>query len=54
MVRILGFHCNGPGSIPGVGTEIPFHKLHRAADKNKQTNKICAVVMYFCGSSSSF
>ena len=23
MVRILGFHCCGPGSIPGWGTEIP-------------------------------
>ena len=22
MVRILGFHCHGPGSIPGVGNEI--------------------------------
>ena len=23
VVRILGFHCHGPGSIPGQGTEIP-------------------------------
>ena len=23
MVRIPGFHCHGPGSIPGRGTEIP-------------------------------
>ena len=23
MVRILGFHCRGPSSIPGWGTEIP-------------------------------
>ena len=23
VVRILGFHCRGPGSIPGWGTEIP-------------------------------
>ena len=22
MVRILGFHCHGPGSIPGWETEI--------------------------------
>ena len=22
VVRILGFHCHGPGSIPGWGTEI--------------------------------
>ena len=23
VVRILGFHCLGPGSTPGWGTEIP-------------------------------
>ena len=23
MVRIPGFHCHGPGSFPGQGTEIP-------------------------------
>ena len=23
MVRILGFHCRGLGSIPGWGIEIP-------------------------------
>ena len=23
VVRIPGFHCNGPGSISGQGTEIP-------------------------------
>ena len=23
VVRILGFHCRGKGSIPGQGTEIP-------------------------------
>ena len=22
MVRLLGFHCHGPGSVPGPGTEI--------------------------------
>ena len=22
MVRMLDFHCHGPGSIPGQGTEI--------------------------------
>ena len=27
MVRIQHFHCCGPGSIPGLGTEIP----HQAA-----------------------
>ena len=23
VVRIPGFHCHGPGSLPGQGTEIP-------------------------------
>ena len=23
VVRIPGFHCHGPGSVPGWGTEIP-------------------------------
>ena len=23
MVRIRRFHCRGPGSIPGLGTEMP-------------------------------
>ena len=23
VVRILGFHCGAPGSIPGWGTQIP-------------------------------
>ena len=27
MVRTQWFQCQGPGSIPGQGTEIP-HKLH--------------------------
>ena len=22
MVRVLGFHCSGQGSVPGRGTEI--------------------------------
>ena len=24
VVRIWGFHCCGPGSIPGLGTEMPY------------------------------
>ena len=31
MVRIPGFHCRGPGSIPGRGTEI----LHAACRGQK-------------------
>ena len=34
MVRILGFQCCGPGSIPGKGTEIP--KATRRSQKKKQ------------------
>ena len=28
VVRVLGFHCRGPGSIPGLGSEMlqaPWH-----------------------------
>ena len=35
VVRTLGFHCCGLGSIPGWGTEI----LQAEAKTNKQTNK---------------
>ena len=28
MVRIPGFHCHGPGSVPGWGTEIPCAMQH--------------------------
>ena len=28
MVRIPGFHCRGPGSIPGQGIEIPQAARH--------------------------
>ena len=37
VVRILGFHCCGLGSIPGRGTEIPQATCH--GQKTKQTNK---------------
>ena len=35
MVRILGFHCGGLGSIPGQGTEIP---QATEQPKNKMNN----------------
>ena len=28
MVKIPGFHCRGPGSVPGWGTEIPQAAWH--------------------------
>ena len=36
MVRILGFHCHGPGSIPHQGTEI-LQAVHHS--KKKVTEK---------------
>ena len=37
MVRIPGFHCCGPGSVPGQGTEIP-QAVEHSQKTNKQTN----------------
>ena len=34
MVRMLDFHCHGPGSIPGQGTEI----LQAVKDKTGEKN----------------
>ena len=33
VVRILGFHCHGLGSVPGQGAEIPSYKPHGMAIK---------------------
>ena len=38
MVRILGFHCCGPGSISGWGTEIPQAIQCSQKEKKKDTN----------------
>ena len=35
VVRIPGFHCRGPGSVPGWGTEI----LQAAQPKKKKKKK---------------
>ena len=35
VVRILGFHCHGPGSISGQGTKI----LQAAWQKKKKRKK---------------
>ena len=37
--RILGFHCRGPGSIPGQGTEIPQAARH-SQKRKKQTTRM--------------
>ena len=37
MIRIPGFHCFGPGSIPGLGTEIPQAAEYGKKKKKKKT-----------------
>ena len=39
MVRILGFHCRGLGSIPGGGTEILQATGHSQKKKKKKGRK---------------
>ena len=36
MIRILGFHCRGLGSIPGLGTEILQVMWHGKEKKKKK------------------
>ena len=40
VVRIPGFHCHGPGSIPGGGTEILQTAWH--GQKKKKIKKNCS------------
>ena len=37
VVRILGFHCHGPGSVPGWGIEIRQAVWH--GQKNPENKK---------------
>ena len=39
MVRIPGFHCQGPGSVPGRGTEI-LRAVRHSQEKKKYPAKI--------------
>ena len=39
MVRVLGFHCCGPGSVPGQGTEILQAAQHSQKKKKKKKKK---------------
>ena len=36
VIRIPGFHCRDPGSIPDRGTEIPQASQHGQKQTNKQ------------------
>ena len=44
VIRIPGFHCFGPGSIPGLGTEIPqaaeYGKKKKKKKHHRQQTKI--------------
>ena len=40
MIRILGFRCHGPGSVPGWGSEIPQPVRSFVQGGKKQTEKI--------------
>ena len=39
MVRILGFHCRGLGSIPGRGTDNPQATQFRRKEGRKEGRK---------------
>ena len=45
VVRIWGFHCHGPGSLPGWGTEILAS--HVALHNRKKTDKDCQCPIVF-------
>ena len=36
MVKIPGFHCQGPGSVPGQGIEIPQTSWYSQKKKKKE------------------
>ena len=44
---ILGFHCRGPGSTPGQGTEIQQAVWHCVAKKKKKERERDAHVSYW-------
>ena len=41
VVRILSFHCHGPGSVPGGGTE-PVQSSWCGQKKKKESDQMCA------------
>ena len=48
VVRIPGFHCHDPGSIPGQGTEIPKAASH-GQKKKRMSSSRCLVVVNVAG-----
>ena len=46
QVKIPGFHCRGPGSIPGWGIEIPQATWH-GQKTNKQISKQTKTEFHF-------
>ena len=55
VVRILGFHCRDPGSVPGQGTEIPqAAKCGQKKRKKKvDSHKQCGPKRHICGTRCS-
>ena len=41
VIRIRCFHCCNLGSIPGLGTEIPYQATLRCGQKNKKGEFSC-------------
>ena len=40
VVRIPHFHCHGPGSVPGQGTEMRGQKKKEKKETNQGRNKV--------------
>lgn len=47
MVRIQGFPCPGPGSVPAQGTEVPQAAWHSHKQTKKETKKQI-LTQYIC------
>ena len=53
MVRTPGFHCQGPGSIPGQGTETPQVSWRSQKKKERINVTLRTQQLAFCESRSS-
>ena len=43
VITILGFHCRGPGSVPGWGTEISWAKW--CGKKKKKKSLLLKIIL---------